>query len=233
MTRTHAPSRLEGFSDTVFGFALTLLVVQLESPRSVEQLSQLVRGSVPFALTFAMVCWIWWEHNKFFRRYGLQDAWVTFLNAALLFVVLFYVYPLKFLTTTLLAPLVGLEHGGGLSEGRFVLVVYSTGLAMIFGVFLLLYRYAWAMRAQLELDAAERVRLRFGARGHGMSFGLAITSIALALVVPDPWMWVPGVLYVLMGPLHAYNGFGVARALAALTPAAGAAPPDGGLASAD
>ena len=56
-------------------------------------------GFVPFALMFAMVCWIWYEHNLFFRRYGLQDPWTVFLNCVLLFVVLFYVYPLKFLTT--------------------------------------------------------------------------------------------------------------------------------------
>ncbi len=23
---------------------------------------------------FAMVCYIWWEHHKFFRQHGLQDA---------------------------------------------------------------------------------------------------------------------------------------------------------------
>jgi uncharacterized membrane protein len=96
--RHHGVSRLEGFSDAVFGFALTLLVVSLETPRTNEQLWQLVGGLLPFALMFAMVCWIWYEHNIFFRRYGLQDPWTVFLNSVLLFVVLFYVYPLKFLT---------------------------------------------------------------------------------------------------------------------------------------
>ena len=26
-------------------------------------------GFIPFALMFAMVCWIWYEHNVFFRRF--------------------------------------------------------------------------------------------------------------------------------------------------------------------
>ncbi len=117
--RNHPVGRLEGFSDAVFGFALTLLVVTLETPRNGADLRALVRGSLPFALMFAMVRWIWWEHNKFFRRYGLQDAWTAFLNAALLFVVLFYLYPLKYFTTSLLgtvfqlssAPPMGPIHG--------------------------------------------------------------------------------------------------------------------------
>jgi hypothetical protein len=86
-------SRLEGFSDAVFGFALTLLVVSLETPNDFQALRQMVTSFLPFALMFAMVCWIWYEHNLFFRRYGMQDAWTVFLNCILLFVVLFYVYP--------------------------------------------------------------------------------------------------------------------------------------------
>src|SRR4029078_3921755 len=93
--RHHEVTRLEGFSDAVFAFALTLLVVSLEAPKTLADLEKLVRGALPFGLMFAMVCWIWYEHNLFFRRYGLQDGWTVFLNCVLLFVVLFYVYPLK------------------------------------------------------------------------------------------------------------------------------------------
>lgn len=206
MTQAHAPSRLEGFSDTVFGFALTLLVVQLESPTTGEELSRLVRGSVPFAITFAMVCWIWWEHNKFFRRYGLQDAWTAFLNCVLLFVVLFYVYPLKYLTVTLLGPLVGLPGSGRFMDGRFVMLVYSGGVALIFGVFLLLYRHAWAARGELGLAPQQELQLRVAARAHGISLTLAFASLALALLLPARLSWLAGAIYGLMGPLHAFNG---------------------------
>ena len=34
MLRHHEVTRIEGFSDAVFGFALTLLVVQLEVPKA-------------------------------------------------------------------------------------------------------------------------------------------------------------------------------------------------------
>ena len=60
-------------------------------------------------IPFALLVWIWSEHNTFFRRFGMQDAYTVALNAALLFVVLLYVYPLKFMFDRLFA---GLLHRG-------------------------------------------------------------------------------------------------------------------------
>ena len=90
-------SRVDGFSDVVFGFALTLLVVSLEVPKSYGELHELIRGFIPFAVSFLLLMTIWYAHFQFFRRFGLHDMGTIVLNAALLFVVLFYVYPLKFL----------------------------------------------------------------------------------------------------------------------------------------
>ena len=80
-------SRLEGFSDAVFGFALTLLVVSLEVPLTLTDLLQTMRGFMAFAVCFAILSWIWYEHYIFFRRYGLQDALTIVLNALLLFLI--------------------------------------------------------------------------------------------------------------------------------------------------
>jgi uncharacterized membrane protein len=212
---SHSASRLEGFSDAVFGFALTLLVVQLEAPRSGEALRELVRGSLPFALTFAMVCYLWWEHNRFFRLTGLQDAWTAFLNSVLLFVVLFYVYPLKYLATGLLGPMIE-RKARGLDDGRFVMIVYSAGVVAIFSVFVLLYLHAWRRRRELQLTAAELVTVRFKGRAHRISAALGLVSVALAVLLPDRWLWVAGVLYALMGPLHGWNGYRAGQAHAAL-----------------
>ena len=94
-------TRLEAFCDVVFGFALTLLVVSLEVPRNYAELMAAMRGFVPFAVCFAQLVMIWRAHYIFSRRYGLEDRYIVFLNVVLLFVVLFYVYPLKFVFTML------------------------------------------------------------------------------------------------------------------------------------
>src|SRR3954469_6039496 len=94
-------ARIEGLSDAVFAFAVTLLVVSLEVPKTFNELAELMRAFVPFAISFALLMQVWHEQYRFFRRYNLQDSFSTFINCILLFVVLFYVYPLKFLWTYL------------------------------------------------------------------------------------------------------------------------------------
>ena len=81
-------SRIDGFSDVVFGFALTLLVVSLEVPKSYTELHELMRGFLPFAINFSLLVTVWYAHYTFFRRYGLHDTGTIALNAMLLFVVL-------------------------------------------------------------------------------------------------------------------------------------------------
>jgi len=208
MFRHREVSRLEGFSDAVFGFALTLLVVSLETPKTFEDLKAQMAGFVPFALMFAMVCWIWYEHNLFFRRYGLQDALTVFFNAILLFVVLFYVYPLRFLTTALVGRQIMGDPNAPLiapSDGPLLMLLYSVGVLLIFSTFLLLHWRAWSQRTVMGLTAVEETQLRYRARGHGISAGLAVASLILVFVLPSQSMWA-GLIYGLMGPLHAWNG---------------------------
>ncbi|HUR21308.1 MAG TPA: TMEM175 family protein [Vicinamibacterales bacterium] len=202
-------SRLEGFSDAVFGFALTLLVVNLETPKDLAGLRDLIGSFLPFGITFAMVSWIWYQHNLFFRRYGLQDAWTAFLNCALLFVVLFYVFPLKFLTLALVGPLtMGRESLPDVASlrGPTVMAVYSTGVLLIFSLFVLLHNNAWRRRHELELNPIEEVVLQYDMRGHMLSAGLAVASLILVWLMPRQTFFA-GIIYSLMGPLHAWNGF--------------------------
>ena len=211
-------SRLEGFSDAVFGFALTLLVVSLETPRTFDDLKTLMQGFLPFVLTFAMVCWIWYEHNVFFRRYGLQDALTVFINCVLLFVVLFYVYPLKFLSLALVGPLAGMHDVPVIQLGAdwwWLMLLYSVGVLLIFSTFIALHWRAWKKRAELALTPVEETQLRFRLRSHSISAGLATVSLLLLAIYPSEPMWA-GLIYSLMGPLHAWNGYSAGKAQEAL-----------------
>jgi uncharacterized membrane protein len=209
LVRHRDVSRLEGFSDAVFGFALTLLVVSLETPRDLRELRILIGSFLPFGLTFAMVSWIWYQHNIFFRRYDMQDAWTAFLNCVLLFVVLFYVFPLKFLTLTLVGWwTMGRDQVPSFDnlEGPVVMTVYSTGVLVLFGIFVLLHRHAWRRRHELDLTPVEEVVLHFSKRSHMLSAGLAVVSLLLIWLLPRHTAFA-GMIYALMGPLHGWNGY--------------------------
>src|SRR6266446_6101646 len=69
--RSHEISRTEGLSDAVFGFAITLLVVSLEVPKTFGELMQTMRGFGAFAISFTLLFMVWFNQYKFFRRYGL------------------------------------------------------------------------------------------------------------------------------------------------------------------
>src|SRR3982751_954229 len=87
--RGHEVARIEGFSDAVFGFAVTLLIVSLEVPRTSTELLQTMRGFGAFVITFMMLASLWYAQYLFFRRYSLKDQFTVVLNLVLLFNVLF------------------------------------------------------------------------------------------------------------------------------------------------
>src|ERR1700678_3660226 len=127
-------TRLEGFTDAVFAFAVTLLVVSLEVPKTFPELFAAMHGFLAFGVCFALLANLWYQHYRFFRRYALENPWVVFLNCALLFFVLFYVYPLKFLFSVVFD---GYELEA--AETRVLFTIWSLGYAAVFTVFTLLY----------------------------------------------------------------------------------------------
>lgn len=199
----------------MFGFALTLLVVSLEVPADYQGLLVTLSGFLPFAATFAVIVWIWFEHYLLFRRFGPEDGVTVVLNAVLLFVVLFYVYPLKFVFSNLIPQMTqrGLVvvpagfAGMTLEEARQLMVTYSLGFVAIFGVLMLLYWHAWRRRDALGLDALDAYDALAGLRRHGISVGVGVVSCLLALVLPGRWLGLSGYAYVLLGPLHGWWGY--------------------------
>lgn len=206
-------SRIEGFSDAVFGFALTLLVASLEVPADFGALKLTLQGFLPFALTFALVCWIWYLHYSFFREYGLEDRLTIVLNCILLFVVLFFVYPLKYMANALVPLVTGIGGGSGgfgaLTEqdNRFLMVCYSSGVVAVFLVFLLLHWNAYRQRTALGLSPVELYDVGTGMRAHGLSMSLGLGSILIASAFPANWIPVAGMIYVLEGPFQGINGW--------------------------
>ena len=176
-------SRIEGFSDAVFGFAVTLLVVSLEVPKTFHDLLLTMRGFPAFAVSFGLLFQIWWRHYLFFRKYDIEDSFVVTMTGLLLFVVLFYVYPLKFLWSYIALALIGQAPADMLppAEAWALFVVYGLGVAAAFGILAALYRHAYAHRSELDLTPLEIVDTRVDIyRNIGLA-GIGLLSVAVAL----------------------------------------------------
>ena len=189
-------TRLEGFSDAVFGFAVTLLVVSLDVPAHFKELLSAMRDLLPFAICFGLLCFLWYRHYLFFRRYGLQDGVTISLNALLLFVILAYVYPLKFLFRSWLG-------GSGASDvsssnpqqAAQLYIIYGLGWAAVFVVFALLYLHAWFARGALELTEHEQFETLASLWENLGMAGIGLISCVLALFTPLLAIGLPGLIY--------------------------------------
>ena len=200
--RAREVSRTEAFSDVVFGFALTLIVVSLEVPRTYDELVSIMRGVPAFAICFAILVWIWFEHHRFFRRYNMQDGLVIALNAALLFVVLFYTYPLKFIFAL---------NTGLISRDTIhpptLFMIYGAGFAGIFVLLSAMYLLAYRRREQLRLNEFEIHDTITSLWMYGSYIALGVVSIVLGYTLRGRWVALAGLMYFLLGPVSAIIGY--------------------------
>jgi uncharacterized membrane protein len=212
--RGNEVSRVEGFTDAVFAFAVTLLVVALEVPHTFDGLMDVVRGFPAFLICFTLLMMFWNAHYSYHRRYGLEGAFSRVMTMAILVLVLFFVYPLKFLFTMVTVGVFGLDmnnapHIETLAQSRVLYLIYGLGFAGVWGLYAALYAHALSRRVQLQLDENEVVLTRSSLASYLIYMGVCLLSIALAMLTSSGWL--PGVIYTLLGPLQAFNGWWYGR----------------------
>jgi len=199
-------TRIEAFSDAMFGFAATLLVVSLDVPMRFAALQQALLGFVPFALTFAALVGLWSAHNGFFRRFPLDDGYVIGVNSVMMFMILFYVYPLKFLAAGLVTAVA--HHWVGPLAERFtadqlgtMFLIYGLGWSAVFFCFTLLYRHVVSLRDSLALTPAQVHEAR-GLAGYYAIYGMVgLLSAVVATTGIGGSFGLPGFVYGMLGPL--------------------------------
>lgn len=198
-------TRIETFVDAAFAFAVTLLVISFDAiPSNYEEMVDALKRVPAFVAAVAQLMWIWWEHNKWSRRFGLEDAMTAFLSAALVVVVMVYVYPLRilaegafsWLTNGYLPDAFDLQS---IDELRFMFVFLGVGFALLCLLFLWMNAYAVRRGAELRLDRVERYHLATTQRVWAGSACTGLLSIALALALPDRWVPLAGFGYAPLG----------------------------------
>jgi len=166
-------SRIDVFSDVALGFALVLQAVSLAIPKSFTDLRDPDPSLITSVICFLMLVGAWYSQYVFFRRYGLHDRLTVILNAALIFLILFCAYPLKFLYTSIFRYLVRNDFSPRFAAAvqiNGMLVLYALGFTTVFMLIAGLYWNGWRHREWLLLNGVERLLTVFFHRGRTGGF---------------------------------------------------------------
>lgn len=192
MNFPHNITRLEALSDGVFAFAATLMVVSLDLGESWVTLESKGLNLITFAVSFFVLIALWVVHYNYFRRAAYVDYQIIAYNTLLLFVVLYYVFPLKSLTNSWLGQ-EAITREGLASLFQW----YSLGFLLIFLCFSLMYRRAFYK----DKSTTRSLTLLFYSRHFALFVGVAAISILLAYTKAGIRFGLPGFIYILLGPL--------------------------------
>jgi uncharacterized membrane protein len=208
-TRENEITRVEAFSDGMIAFAATLLVVSMDAPTTYDDLVKVLYGFIPFGLSFIALFYIWFVHTILFRTYPLKDKPSIFINGILLFTVLFYVQPLRFLASSfvsLFSPETTASRVNSWEQLQSLFIVYGAGWILIFLLVAWLYHRAYSTRESLGLTPVESYDAITYSR-HYLGFVAAgVLSIVVALTKVGLGIGLPGMMYASIG-LFAWLNF--------------------------
>jgi uncharacterized membrane protein len=216
-------TRIEALSDSVFALAIGLLLISTSAPSTFTELMVFTHDLLPLALCITLITLVWFEHFKFFIRYGFRSGRIVLLNTILLFLLLFYVYPLKFLTKLLvkiyfglIAPLFGINTNVGqeiqnmisADEMNQLMIIYGLGAASLFFVLMLMYRYALKQKVELELNEIEIFDTKASTTANFLMASIPLLSVFLVIVIPNPIVGsaISGFSYFLYWPVMTLFG---------------------------
>lgn len=185
-------TRIEALSDGVFALAIAMLIISTSIPNTFDELLLFLADLIPFAVCVTLLMVIWYQHYIFFARYGLKDANTVAIITILLLLVLFYVYPLKFLFQILVKLFFYVFSGNQeeikqifeqvipFDETPQLMVIYGVGAGMIFLVMAWLYVNSYRRRSVLELNEIERFDTRNGIYTNLIMAGIPLLSAFIA-----------------------------------------------------
>ena len=185
-------SRIAAFSDGVMAVAITLLVLNIETPTVAEEdlgqaLVDLIPSLLAYVLSFALIGRYWYIHHQLFSKFVRFDGRLIALN--LLFLMLIALMP--FAT----------DLYDAYTDAPLAAAVFASSLAVAAFVHWAMARHA--IKAGLVRTDEERQELAFGgavALGFGAVFLLSV-PVAFVDTTPAWIMWAS--LLVLRYPLRA------------------------------
>lgn len=205
--RGETASRLDNLTDAVFGIAITLLIFNLTNPNSFQDLLTFTKTLPAFLISISFIVLIWNEHLGFSEIYTLNDTRLTILNTVFIALVIFYVYPLRFLTLFLTNFFFNTEIAVNIQGKQvpYLMIYYGFVAFALYFVLYLFYHRASRIKTVLNLNAYEEFYTQSQKSRLLIMFAVPLLSILLTVVINEfSFIWASvtgGVIYCLYTPL--------------------------------
>jgi len=196
-------TRIEVFVDAAFAFSVTMLVISFDAiPTSFAAMIVAIKGIPAFIAAVAQLMWIWHTHNKWSKRFGLDDAITVVLSTSLLVVVLIYIYPLRVMAQGMFSwftnGFLPANFQMGSQELSAMFVFLGIGFMALCIVFILMYRYAASRKDELRLSEAELHEVRSVELVWSGVAVIGLISIILARALPLAYVPFSGFAFMLI-----------------------------------
>ncbi len=215
--------RIEALCDAVFAFAVSLLAVSLEVPQNYHEFSLIMQGALPFFATVSLLFLFWYQQYVFFRHYAMNDPLTILLNMAYLAIILFYLYPLKFLFSLLLGSWFRIDLFPKATEagemviraGEFpqLIMWFSLAYMLIWLLLFVMHHRAWKQSYLLQLTPYEQAYTLKERRGALLNAAVGLAALLLASLGRDA---LSGMCYLMIPLLMAWNEWMFRKKVSAL-----------------
>lgn len=199
-------SRLDNLTDGVFGIAITLLIFNLANPNSFADLITFTKTLPAFLISIGFLAMIWNEHSRFSEIYTLNDIRLTILNTLFLALVIFYVYPLRFLTMFLTNFFFQTDIDVNIEgyQVPYLMIYYGFVVFALYFTLFLFYNRADKLKDDLGFNKFEILYTKGQKTRLIIMFSVPLISIGLTIFVNQfSFIWasiIGGIAYNLYGP---------------------------------
>ncbi len=200
------PSRLDNLTDAVFGIAITLLIFNLSNPNSFSDLLTFTKTLPAFLISISFIVLIWREHLQFSEIYTLHEGRLTVLNTIFIALIIFYVYPLRFLTLFLTNFFFQTDIHISIQNDQvpYLMIYYGFIAFALYFVLFLFYHRAYAISKELALNSYEQFYTKAHKQRLAIMFAVPVLSILLTAAINQySFIWasiIGGITYCLYTP---------------------------------
>lgn len=176
--------RIAGFSDAIFAFAMTLLMLDIKVPdiphgAASDELTLWVITQAPklaiYALSFIVIGLFWMSHHRMFHYIHRHDSVLMWLNMTFLLVISLLPFP-----TAILG-----EYGDNV-----IAVSLYAGFMLIAGMLLnIIWLYATSSHRLVREDLDEKIISSITIRGFASSAVFATSIIIAVFISPEIALW--------------------------------------------